>query len=110
MGLKPSPTRVAHRHLQARGLRFRDLPEADALMAGFRKLTKQWTSEYEADAALISLLERHGLWNTGRRAGPRENWEQWSLETDDGERIQEHLNVFHRPGMRPGWTAFQVSL
>jgi hypothetical protein len=90
-------------------MRFRDLPDADALHRGFRKLTQQWTSEYEAESKLERFLEEHGLRNSMRSSGIRGS-QKWHLETEDGEPIKEHLNVFHRPGVRPGWTAFQVSL
>jgi len=108
--MKPSSSRVAHQYLKrAYGLRFRDLEDAEALHRGFRKLTQQWSSEWEAEEKLEALLRRHGLRNTVRRSGVR-GGQQWHLETEEGEPIKEHLNVFHRPGMRPGWTAFQVSL
>lgn len=96
------------------GIRLRDLPAVETLMDDFRRISKVWSSEVDAEEALRRVLERNGLREAYRDAGPHRkqdvSWQQWHLVTDAGEPVQDHINVFHRPGPRPGWTSFQVSM
>ena len=97
----------------SRGVSLFDLPVAEELMEGFRRISKVWSSEADAEQALTRLLVRAGLKESYRQAGARsrggEDWQEWHLRTEIGDEVAEHLNVFHRPGPRPGWTSFQVS-
>jgi len=105
--------------LKAAGLRLRDLDnrwmhgdESD-LTDGFRRLTKVWSSESDAERALHRHLANFGLkvYKVQNLPAQRDaEWQQWSLSTEDNEVVEDHLNVFYRPGPRPGWVAFQVSM
>ena len=95
------------------GTQLQDLPTFDALMEDLRRISKVWSSEMDAEGALRRVLDRNGLREEYRQTSPHargQDWQEWHLVTDAGEPVQDHLNVFHRPGPRPGWTSFQVSM
>ena len=104
--LRPHLLPLVSERVAGRGIPFHDLPAADDLRDGFRRLTRVWSSQSEATGALLVLLDRHGLERTWIIPGSPQ---QWSLRTVDGEPVVEKLNLFYRPGPRPGWVAFQVS-
>jgi hypothetical protein len=79
----------------------------DALRDGFQRLTRVWSSELDATRALTLLLERNGLEVAHTTPGTPE---RWTLRTTDGEPVAGSLNLFYRPGPRPGWVSFQVSM
>lgn len=105
---------VRKARVAAARVRFEELPNAESLHEDFRRISKVWSSESEAEDALQRVLNRVGLRESYRKAGPHsrsgQEWQQWYLYTDSGAAVQEPLNVFHRTGPRPGWTSFQVSL
>lgn len=96
------------------GLRIHDLPGSEELLNGLQRISKVWSSEFDAEAALHRLLDHAGLEVSYRQASRYAQrgveWQEWHLQTVEGDPVDEHLNVIHRPGPRPGWTSFQVSL
>lgn len=104
--LRPHLLPLVTDRVAGRGIPFHGLPAADDLRDGFRRLTRVWSSESQATGALRVLLAQNGLEVAyGIPGSP----EQWALRTTDGESVAEKLNLFYRPGPRPGWVAFQVS-
>jgi hypothetical protein len=95
-----------------RGVSIDDLPGAEGLRDGFVRLSRVWASEADAERALHILLERNGLTEAYRKSSPYardRDWQEWYLNTTDGEPVADKLNVMYRPGPRPGWVSFQVS-
>ena len=74
-----------------------------------RSLSKVYQSEGAAESAIHNRLYQKGLEEAFRGSGPGGS-QKWFLRTEDGDEVQEHLNVFFRPGPRPGWISLQVSL
>ena len=110
--LRPHLLPLVTDRVAGRGVAIDDLPEAEELRDGFRRLTRVWASEADAERALHILLERNGLREAYRKSSPYargRDWQEWYLNTTDGEPVADKLNVMYRPGPRPGWVAFQVS-
>ena len=105
--LRPHLLPLLSGRVAGRGIPFHDLPAVDALRDGFQRLTRVWSSELDATRALTLLLERNGLEVAHTTPGTPE---RWTLRTTDGEPVAGSLNLFYRPGPRPGWVSFQVSM
>ena len=105
--LRPHLLPLVTDRVAGRGIPVHGLPAADDLRDGFRRLTRVWSSESQATGALRVLLAQNGLEVAFIIPGSPQ---QWSLRTVDGEPVAGNLNLFYRPGPRPGWVAFQVSM
>lgn len=92
-----------------KGIRNSDLPGFEDLNDAFRRISKVWSSEGDAESGLRRVLTQHGLREAYRGSGLGRDGQQVFLQTEDGFPVEDPLNVFYRPGPRPGWTAFQVS-
>ena len=122
--LRAALIRLAHAHPELRGdllpllgahkvaapLRFRDLPHAEDMIEGFQRITKVWSTPFDAEAALLRVLKDGEVRRNHRGSGKFTDSQQWFLSTPEGTPIQDPIHVFTRPGPRPGWVNFQVSL
>ena len=93
---------------QARGAR----PTSEVLdPESLQVLSRMYQSESAAERAIYLFLDQNGVEEAYRQPGPgRGDWQQWHLRTTDGDALRGPLNVFMRPGYRPGWVTLQVSL